>query len=321
MPTDQYAELLRHQSGVISRAQALAAGLAPHDLKRLERRRELVRLHPRVWVDHTGEPTWLQRAWGAVLVAWPAALCHESVLRAEGGPGRRTTDAEDIVHVAIDRTRSLAAPPGVRLHRLADLDEKVRWNTSPPRVRIEQALVDVAAEARDDLSAVSTLSDAVQARWTTPSRLLDAALSRTRLARREFLVGVLRDVDEGACSVLEHGYLTRVERAHRLPSARRQVRDSSRGPLYRDVLYEDFGQVVELDGRLGHASGRGRSADLQRDLEAAVDRLGTVRLGWGQVFDTACSTAGHLGRLLQARGWEGAPVPCPACGATDLRAD
>jgi hypothetical protein len=319
MPTEEYADLLRHQSGVISRAQALAAGLAPHDIKRLERRRDLVRLHPRVWVDHSGEPTWLQRAWGAVLLAWPAALCHESALRAEGGPGRRTDD-RDTIHVAIDRTRSLAVPAGVRLHRLAGLDDKVRWNTSPPRVRIEHALVDVAAEARDDISAVSTLADAVQARWTTASRLLDAATSRTRLARREFLTGVLRDVDEGACSVLEHGYLTRIERAHRLPSARRQVRDSSRGPLYRDVVYEDFGQVVELDGRLGHASSRGRNADLQRDLEAAVDRLGTVRLGWGQVFDTACSTASHVGRLLQARGWQGSPVPCPACGDQGRRA-
>jgi hypothetical protein len=316
MPTEEYAALLRHQSGVISRAQALAAGLAPHDIKRLERRRELVRFHPRVWLDHTGAPTWLQRAWAAVLVAWPAALCHESALRAEGGPGRRNND-EGVVHVAVDRARSLAVPPGVRLHRLADLDGKVRWNATPPRVRVEHALVDVAAEANDEITAVATLSDAVQARWTTPARLLAAMEARTRLARRDFLAGVLRDVDSGACSVLEHGYLTRVERAHRLPSARRQVRDSRRGPLYRDVVYEEFDQVVELDGRLGHTSALARHADLERDLEAAVDRLGTVRLGWGQVFASTCTTAIHVGRLLQAKGWRGAPVPCPSCTAQE----
>ena len=318
MPTEEYAALLQHQSGVVSRAQALAAGLAPHDIKRLERRRDLVRLHPRVWVDHSGDPTWQQRAWGAVLVAWPAALCHQSALRAEGGPGRREDDA--VVHVAVDRMRSLAVPEGVRLHRLADLGSKVRWNTSPPRVRVEHALVDVAAEARDEITAVATLSDAVQARWTTPDRLLDAIDERTRLPRRDFLTGVLRDVDEGACSVLEHGYLTLVERAHHLPSARRQVRDSHRGPLYRDVVYEEYDQVVELDGRLGHTSGLARHADLERDLEAAVDRLGTVRLGWGQVFTGACTTAGHVGRLLQARGWTGAVVPCASCGTGTSRA-
>jgi hypothetical protein len=317
MPTDEYAALLRDQAGVVSRAQALAACLAPHDIKRLERRRELVRLHPRVWVDHTGDPTWLQRAWGAVLVAWPAALCHQSALRAEGGPGRRTD--EDVIHVAVDRMRSLAVPAGVRLHRLTALDDKVRWNASPPRVRIEHAVVDVAAEARDDITAVATLSDAVQARWTTPARLLGAVESRGRLPRRDFLTGVLRDVDQGACSVLEHGYLTLVERAHHLPSARRQVRASHRGPLYRDVVYKDFDQVVELDGRLGHTSGLARHADLRRDLEAAVDRLGTVRLGWGQVFTDGCSTAMHLGRLLGARGWTGRPVPCEVCGAEQRR--
>lgn len=313
MPTEEYAALLRHQSGVVSRAQALAAGLAPHDLKRLERRRALVRLHPRVWVDHTGEPTWLQRAWAAVLVAWPAALCHQSALRAEGGPGRRGED-EDVIHVAVDRTRSLGVPVGVRLHRLAGLDDKVRWTTSPPRVRIEHALVDVAAEARDELTAVATLADAVQARWTTPARLLDAMEARSRLARRDFLTGVLRDVDQGACSVLEHGYLARVERAHCLPSAHRQVRSSRHGPLYRDVVYEEYDQVVELDGRLGHTSGRDRHLDLERDLVAALDGLGTVRLGWGQVFSTPCSTALHVGRLLRARGWTGTTVRCPSCG-------
>jgi len=47
--------------------QALAAGLVDHDLQRLVRRRDLTRLLRGVYVDHTGEPTWQQRAWAAVL--------------------------------------------------------------------------------------------------------------------------------------------------------------------------------------------------------------------------------------------------------------
>jgi predicted methyltransferase len=50
---------------------------------------------------------------------------------------------------------------------------------------------------------------------------------------------------------------------------------------YRDVVYAEFEQVVELDGRLFHDSADARDADLDRDLDAAVERLGTVRLGWG----------------------------------------
>ena len=44
-------------------------------------------VHPGVYVNHTGELTWLQRAWAAVLFAWPAALSHDSALRAADGPG------------------------------------------------------------------------------------------------------------------------------------------------------------------------------------------------------------------------------------------
>ena len=102
-------------------------------------------------------------------------------------------------------------------------------------MRIEHAVLDVAAEAPDELAAIAVMSDAVRARRTTAARLLEALSSRSRIPRRSFLLSVLHDVAEGTCSVLEHGYLDRVERAHGLPSGQRQVRESSRGPLYRDV--------------------------------------------------------------------------------------
>src|SRR5690606_35251780 len=120
-----------------------------------------------------------------------------------------------------------------------------------------------------------------------------------------FLGEVLEDLSVGACSVLERGYLTRVERAHGLPTAQRQVRDSIRGPVYRDVVYSSQQQVVELDGRLFHDSASARRADLDRDLDAATRGLGTVRVGWGQVFGSPCRTARRIGALLALRGWLG----------------
>src|ERR1700712_431846 len=80
-PAMRHEALLRDQAGVISRAQALASGLSENDVRRLLRRRSWVCVHPGVYVNHTGELTWLQRAWAAVLFAWPAALCDESALR------------------------------------------------------------------------------------------------------------------------------------------------------------------------------------------------------------------------------------------------
>jgi hypothetical protein len=94
------------------------------------------------------------------------------------------------------------------------------------------------------------------------------------------------------------------------------VRDrAGAGVVYRDVLY-DCGLVVELDGRLFHDTTEQRDRDLERDLDAAVTHLLTVRLGWGQVFDRPCRTATRLGLLLGRRGWAGGAQRCgPTCTA------
>lgn len=127
--------------------------------------------------------------------------------------------------------------------------------------------------------------------------MLGTLSNRPRTPRREWLTAVLDDIDQGTCSVLEHGYLTRVERPHGLDVGRRQVRVmTSRGPVYRDVLF-DNGQLVELDGRLFHDSTSQRDRDLDRDLEAAVSGASTARLGWGQVFQRPCWTAERIGIL------------------------
>ena len=312
MDPKAYASLLALQSGVVSRRQLHDAALQAHDLKRLLRRRDLVRLHDGVFVNHTGTLTWLQRAWAGVLLAWPAALSHDSAIRAADGPGRSGRD-DRTIHLAVDRDRSLAVPPGYRLHRLARLDDKVQWNKTPPRVRIEEALIDVASETLDDFEAIASFADAISARRTTPGRIGEHLAARARVPRRDFLRDVLTDLDQGTCSVLEHGYLTLVERPHGLPTAARQLRDSINGPLYRDVVYVVFEQIVELDGRLWHDSVDARDSDLDRDLDAAVGGQGTVRLGWGQVYARPCRTAVRIGGLLSARGWRGNLVRCPDC--------
>ena len=227
MDSPAIRRLMREQDGLVSRSQAQSLGATPSDIRRLLRRRQWARVHPGVFVDHTGPLTWRQRAWAAVLYAAPAALCAESALRAWNGPGRRDHD--------------------------------------------------------------------------------------DRIARRPLLQSVLVDVAAGACSALEHAYLTRVERPHGLPRAGRQVRASNRGPIYRDVLYEKLGTVVELDGRLDHTRARDRDRDLERDLDAAIEELLTVRLGWGQVVGRSCLTATKVARVLQRRGWRGSLRPCPEC--------
>lgn len=180
-----------------------------------------------------------------------------------------------------------------------------------PRTRYDDAVIDVASGRTDELATIETLAEACRARRTTPERLLVALRGRQRISRRGFLESVLGDVAAGACSVLEQAYVERVERPHGLPPGARQVAaESTLGRVLRDVEYDAFGLVVELDGRLHHGSARQRDRDLDRDLDAAVDGRRTVRLGWGQVLDRSCLTAQRVAVLLTRRGWTDRPLSC-----------
>lgn len=314
----EIATLLDRQGGLVSRRQALAAGLTKVDVARLLRRGEWVAVHDGVYIGHNGPRSWHERAWAAVLWAEPAALCLDSALRAADGPGRRGRD-DDLVHVAIDLRRRLAAPAGVVVHRMLHLDQRVQWNLSPPRLRYADAVIDKAAAAPDELAAIAALADAVGSRRTTARKLREALDGRRRIGRRAWLASILDDVADGACSVLEHDYLVHVERAHGLPEAKRQKpRPTSSGGTLQDAAYEEFRVLVELDGRIGHTSTIDRADDMDRDLENAVEHHEmTLRIGYRQVFSDACRTAERVGAVLQRRGWTGSPQTCPECGSGD----
>ena len=309
---DEVGRTLREQDGVISRRQALELGETPAAIRRSLRRRAWVTVHPGVYVDHTGLLTWQQRAWAAVLYAAPAALTHESALRAAEGPGR--TGEDYLIHVAFGRDRRVGRLPGVRWHRVADLDSRVEWSKRPPRVGYEETVLDLASVG-SRLAAVGRLADACGSRRTKASRLRDRLDDRPWIRQREWLRSVLSDIADGTCSVLEHGYLDLVERPHGLPPGQRQrLRRGSNGHVYRDVDYDGLRLVVELDGKLFHSSTADRDRDLERDLDAAVIGTAmTLRLGFGQVYERGCATALKVAAVMQRLGWRGRPASCRSC--------
>lgn len=159
---------------------------------------------------------------------------------------------------------------------------------------LAQQVLDRMEAATDELAVVAALADAVGSRRTTVERLRAMLTDRPRMRRR--------------------GWVERVERAHGLPVADRQVvRRGARGREYRDVQYA-AALVVELDGRLGHDSLAGTGRDADRDLDDHADGRTPVRLRWRQVFGTPCRTAYQLSRILRRPGWDGSPRPCgPDC--------
>ncbi|RUP41298.1 MAG: hypothetical protein EKK60_01585 [Gordonia sp. (in: high G+C Gram-positive bacteria)] len=301
--------LLEFQSGVITRQQVFDCGLDSAFVRSMLRRGRWVRVSPGVYITHTGPRAWRQRAWIAVLSVERGALSHQSAICAANADAPRGGP----IHLVVGRKCRAPRFPGVVVHRCADLEERVHWNAAPPRVRIEHAVLDVAAEASREVDKIAHLADAVQARLTTADRLLAALAVRGRYPRRRFTQAVLSDIAQGTCSALEHGYLTKIERQHGLPGPRRQSPTTVGRHGYRDVEYDEWGLLVELDGLL-HITARARDNDLERDLDAAVgeDRR-SIRLGWGQVYERPCSTAGKVATMLGRLGWPGAFTRCPRC--------
>ena len=204
-------------AGVVSRSQALGTRAAPWStFRRLERRRDLVRVLPRVYLAHTGEATWSQRRLGGwCSYAWPAALIGPSALRAADGPrssGRRP-DADPRGH----RPRA-PDPAGAGRRRRTHCAAR-RPRTLEPRPGpgwpYGDAALDVALEARTEMEAIAAVARAVQSQRTTAVRMAGLLSERSACCR---VAGSWRasstDVTSGTCSVLEHAYLVRVELPH-----------------------------------------------------------------------------------------------------------
>lgn len=309
------ATRLAAQDGVISRAQVLEAGETDSDIKRRIERREWARIHPGVFVDHTGPPTWKQRAWAAVLFYWPAALEGSSALHAAKVRGfEPAPDAP--ISICVDRTRTVRRRVGITVYQLARAKTQCAMEASPPRQTIEHALLSTAARKKRLDASVAVLADAVQHGRTTAARLRLALELRPKLRHRGVLNEVLCDVDDGVRSVLEQRYLRAVERAHGLPEGQRQepwVLTGKRG--YPDVKYVEQKLVVHLDGKVGHQDSLDRWADWDRDLAGLMESVVSVRVGWAHVLDP-CRLASSIGGLLQVRGWVGRLQPCgPVCTA------
>lgn len=310
---DSLLRLQRRQAGVVSRGQALSAGLDTVYVERMLRRRSWVRVHAGVYVDHTGPLSQRQREWAALLRYPGSVLSAQTALRSAGLGGDRRGGR---VELAVPHGRRVAQTPGIVVTQLRCFESAALLGATPPRLRVEHAALLVASTAAGEDAAVAVIADVVREGATTTDRLLDALSHHPKLPRRALLREVLADVAEGAQSPLERRYLRDVERAHGLPRGERQVREVVRvveGELLRwvvrDVRYRAQQALLELDGRIGHSAALDRWADLQRDLDAAVHGDLTLRAGWQQVLDR-CRLASVVGRVLQARGWAGTPVPC-----------
>lgn len=305
------AAMARMQCGIVSRAQALAAGLTDDQISFRLRSGRWQRVLRGTYATFTGIVSRGAFWWAVALyVGRGAVLSHETAAEINGMLAEDAKPA-GLVHVSVPAGRHVTPVPGVRIHRSAR-ERPIPSVKYPARTSVEDTLLDLAdlAETFDDVCAWVTR--AFQRRLTNEVILHEMIRRRRTLRWRAELDELVTAAAAGDESVLEYRYTRDVERAHGLPEVRRQVSftraDGTRGR--RDREYEPYGVVVELDGNVAHAVSAAK--DRKRDNAASADGKCTLRYDWQAVRYEACATADEVARVLERNGWDGTQRPCSA---------
>ena len=304
--------LAQRQYGVVSRSQAIRAGLSPDMIKFRVRSGRWQQLHLGVYATFSGIPGRGASLWAALLAAGPGAvLSYQTAAELHGLTDKPTSP----IHVSVPRQRHLAAVEGVSLHRSARAIDAAQEGSRPPRTTVEETLLDLAQTAGSFDDVCGWVTRAIARELTDEASLQAAMTKRMRLRWRADLQEILEAAVTGDHSVLEFRYHRDVERAHGLPEPGRQVpftaKDGRRGR--RDRVYEEHGVIVELDGRLAHPV-ENRRKDKARDNAAAAAGQQSLRYDWEAVTQRPCATAAEVIEVLRERGWRGRPKPCsPGC--------
>ncbi len=308
---DPLADLAARQRGILTRRQAVAAGLTDDILESWTRSRRWQRLHYSVYAMFSGTPDREASLWAAVLRAGPgAALSYQTAAELDG----LLDKPAPVVHVTVPIARRVAPAPGIVVHSRRGAEAAIHPARLPPRTRIEHTVLDLADTSLSADGAIGWVTVALGRRLTTQRKLQLALDQRSRSRWRRDLTLVLSPELAGVHSLLEYHYVRDVESPHGLPKGTRQARAGGPGRrAYRDVFYEEFGLVVELDGETAHPA-ETRWKDIRRDNSAAATGLVTLRYGYRDVRSTGCHVAAQLAVTLEARGWRGRPRPCsPTC--------
>ena len=303
--------LAEQQQGVVGRSQLLSLGLSRSQARGNVANGRWRLLLPGVYATFTGPVGDLAAVWAAILGAGSGAAASHATALWLGGV---IDDRPGLIHVSIPAERRVRSHTGVRIHRARSGSHSVHPAASPPRSRVECAVLD-ASETASPVVVVDLVLRAIQRRLTTTSRLREALSSRSRHRHRSLLAEVMEEAEAGVHSMLERRYLRDVESRHRLPSGRRNQaeRGADGSNRYRVVRYRQWLTVVELDGRAGHPADE-VFRDHRRDNAAVVAGDVVLRYGWRDVVRNPCRIAAEVAAVLQGRGWPGVPSPCgPGC--------
>jgi hypothetical protein len=303
-------------AGVVNLEMCRAAGLPASRVRWLVESGRWQRLHPRVFATFSGPVDVPTRRYATLLYAGRgAALSHRSAGALWG-----LCAEPPVIHVVVPSCRKVDPQPGLVIHRSRTLSHaQVHPTLLSPRTRVERTVVDLLAEQPTADRALGLVADALREGLSTAPRLRDAVNAGRGIRWRRVVLEAIPDLTQGARSVLELRDAA-MRRAHGLPAGRRQVRRRHTGVEYLDVLVEEFGLHVELDGRLGHDRGSEIWRDMRRDNASELRGLRHLRYGWADLVDRPCAVAAEQAQVLAQQGWTGRLRRCSRCPGPAPRA-
>lgn len=293
--------------GVLARSEWLSLGWTDHAVRRQVETGQWSRAAPGIAVVRGLDDPWRTR----VRVAFVAGGRGATI----GGHAAATLlgivdEPPRTIEVQVPHGRTPAKRPGVRFRHVRRVRDSRPWDgvrvTTP-----EETVLDLVSCSASATAAVRWIDAACGRRLTTPQLLLAALEPRVRMPYRAVVVGTCARVADGEQGWLERCFAAKVVRAHRLPEPRRQGRHRVDGRVtYADAEFEEFGVIVELDGRLGHDSLADRYRDLRRDNAHVALGRSTLRYGYDDTLGRPCAVAAQLAAVLQRSGWRGTPRRC-----------
>jgi hypothetical protein len=317
-----WLELLDFQSRVVGHRQAARHGVTEAAVARRIKSGAWQRLHRGTYATFSGVPPREARLWAALLRAGPGAvLSHETAAEVH----RLIDKPSSRIHVTVTAQRNPARRGpirGVVIHRSRNVASEPLPPWQLPRTPIAETVLDLIEAATTTDDAFAWLTKAFGRDLVNAGMLTTALSARKRMRNRSWLVEALADVADGVMSPIELRYVRDVERAHGLPTAKRQARrELDGGVRFLDNFYEAFRLCVEIDGRLTHPPEQ-KWRDADRDSDNLFrDDVQTIRLGLRHVTSGRCAQAAKLAKLFIRRGWDAEGLrPCgPGCAVNQVR--
>lgn len=272
-PTDpNLPHLIRDQDWVISRDQALCAGLTRRAIDYRIRTGEWQAILPSVYLAQPSEPSRRQMLIAAQYFAGPTSAIDAADACRFHGIKSVTVD-DSIVEVVQPWGEPARSRGFVVVRRtLAPIT-----SVSGQYVRFVNAAAAVIAATRrmnSDRPVLAALSDALQRNLTTYDELMSAHIQGSpRNARRADIA--LRYLAEGARSAAEADFLQLVAASPILPkpSCNALLRLPDGEFISPDALFLDAGVVHETNGRIAH-----QREDLFDDMQARHDAMTSAGL-------------------------------------------